>query len=85
MKHYYRMRIAKPGVDSNYLVESTTDMLDLSRQRYPRTPNGDVMLFEITREAYEQLKEVSQQMLARLEMKSLNQTYESMLEFVEKS
>ena len=85
MKHYYRIRIAKPGVDSTYFVTSTTDMLDLSRQSYPRTPNGDVMLFEITREVYEQLKEASEQMLARLAMKSLNQTYESMLEFVGKS
>jgi hypothetical protein len=85
MKHYFRMRIAKPGLDSTYFVESTTDMLDLSRQSYPRTPNGDVMLTEISREAYEKFREACEQMLARLEMNSLSQTYSSMLELVGES
>jgi len=85
MKHYYRMRVAKPGHDSIYFAESTSDMLDLSRQSYPRVPEGDVMLFEITKEAYYQLREASMQVLARLEMNQRRQDYKEILEFVGKS
>ena len=92
MKHYYRIRIARPGRDAIYLFPSNKDVLDFSKQNYPRIPNGDVMLSEISRESYEQTlarlgksRKEYEQTLARLKMRSLNESYTSMLEFAVKS